>query len=339
MRKFDTDIKIKLFEFQVFFFIIYNIKQWKAKEIFFSKELLLLKKTKGYLMIAAAGSLWATIGFFVKNMLSAQVSLSNIIFGRMFLSFIILFFYLYFIDKEKLKIDSVLLKYVIAIGLFSQCLFNFSYISAIGMTSMATAVTLLYTAPIFIALMSRIFFHEAFTKNKIIALFLSVTGVFLAVTGGSWQNLQFNLSGILMGLTAGLSFGLLTILSKPITNQYHPYTIVFYSIGFGLLFYLPFSQALLIFQNKLELVVWLYALLLSIIATIVPYLCYVGGLFMGIEASKAGIISTIEVVIAVIISYLFFNEELVSWKLAGILMVIVSVIIVQLDGLITKRTR
>ena len=36
---------------------------------------------------------------------------------------------------------------------------------------------------------------------------------------------------------------------------------------------------------------------------------------MGIEASKAGIISTIEVVLAAIISYLFFGEAIVEWKM------------------------
>ena len=297
----------------------------------------MLNKTKGYLMVATAGCLWGSVGFFVKNLLDAQLPLSTIIFWRMFFAFILLFFYLYFADRSKLKIDREILKYVIAIGLISQCLFNISYFSAIRMTSIATAVTLLYTAPIFIAVMARIFFCELFTKNKIVALLLCVTGCFLTVTGGYWENLQLNSSGILIGLAAGLTFGSLTIISKPIANKCHPYTIVFYSIGFGLLFYLPFSQPTILFHQGNNLKIWFYILALSIISTIFAYLFYIGGLSMGIEASKAGIISTVEVVIAVIISYLFFNEQLAGWKLAGILMVIGSVITVQLDRFMANR--
>jgi len=297
----------------------------------------LLNKTKGYLMVATAGCLWGSVGFFVKNLLDAQLPLSTIIFWRMFFAFILLFFYLYFADRSKLKIDREILKYVIAIGLISQCLFNISYFSAIRMTSIATAVTLLYTAPIFIAVIARIFFRELFTKNKIIALLLCVTGCFLTVTGGSWENLQLNSSGILIGLAAGLTYGSLTIISKPIANKCHPFTIVFYSIGFGLLFYLPFSQPMILFQQGNNLKIWFYTLALSIISTIFAYLFYIGGLSLGIEASKAGIISTVEVVIAVIISYLFFNEQLAGWKLAGILMVIGSVITVQLDQFMSNR--
>ncbi len=306
-------------------------------EILFGRKLALLKKTKGYLMIATAGVLWGSVGFFVKNLLDAQLPLSTIIFWRMCFAFIVLFFYIYFTDRSKLKINRGILKYVIAIGLISQCLFNISYFNAIKMTSIATAVTLLYTAPIFIAIMARIFFRELFTTNKIIALLLCVTGCFLTVTGGSWENLQFNSSGILLGLAAGLTFGSLSIISKLIANQYHPYTIVFYSVGFGLFFYLPFSQPLILFQEGNGLLIWLYAFSLSIVATIFAYLFYIGGLSMGIEASKAGIISTIEVVVAVIISYLFFNEQLAGWKLVGILMVIGSVITIQLDRFFAKR--
>ncbi len=288
-------------------------------------------------MIAAAGCLWGSVGVFVKNLLDAQLPLSTIIFWRMFFAFIILFLYLYFTDKSRLRIEREILKYVIAIGLISQCLFNISYFSTIRITSIATAVTLLYTAPIFIALMARIFFRELFTSNKIAALLLCVIGCFLTVTGGSWENLQLNSSGILMGLAAGLTFGSLTILSKPIANKCHPYTIVFYSIGFGLLFYLPFSQPIILFQHGNGSIIWFYILSLSIISTIFAYLFYIGGLSMGIEASKAGIISTVEVVIAVMMSYIFFNEQLVGWKLLGILMVIGSVIIVQLDRLVARN--
>lgn len=297
----------------------------------------MLKKTKGYFMIATAGCLWGSVGFFVQKLLDAQLPLSTIIFWRMFFAFILLFLYLYFTDRSRLKIDRGILRNVIAIGLISQCLFNISYFSAIRITSIATAVTLLYTAPVFIAIMARIFFRELFTKNKIVALLLCVTGCFLTVTGGSWENLQLNSSGILLGLAAGLTFGSLTIISKPIARKCHPYTIVFYSIGFGLLFYLPFSQPMILFQQGNDPFIWFYTLALSIISTIFAYLFYIGGLSMGIEASKAGIISTIEVVIAVIMSYLFFNEKLVGWKLVGILMVIGSVIIVQLDRFMAKR--
>jgi len=292
------------------------------------------ERRKGYFLVGIAGTLWGTVAFLVTKLLDAQLSLPTIVFYRMFFAFLSLFFFLLFTDISKLKIDRILLKYVVAIGLVSQCLFNISYFSAIKLTSVATSVTLLYTAPIFIALMARIFFQETFTRNKLLALLLCVAGCFLTITGGSLQSFQFDLKGILFGLAVGIIFGSLTIISKPIADKYHPYTIVFYSIGFGALFYLPFSEPMLLLQSQISLLTWFYALSLSIISTVIALVIYFSGLAKGIEASKAGIISTIEVVVSVLLSFLFFQEQIWGWKLMGILMVISSVIVVQLDQFI-----
>ena len=291
----------------------------------------MFKKTKGYLMIATAGTLWGTVGFFVTKLLGAQLPLANIVFYRMFFAFLILFFYLLFTNRASFKIDRFAWKYIIAIGLVSHCLFNITYFSAINLTTIATAVTLLYTAPIFIAIMARFFFGEFFTRNKVLALLLSVTGCFLTVTGGDWGSMEFSSIGILMGLAAGITYGTLTIFSKPIAHKCHPYTIVFYSLGFGFLFYLPFAQPMVLWQSNISALTWVYLLSLSIISTIIALLLYIGGLSMGVEASQAGIISTIEVVVSVIVSHFFFHEKLWGWKLMGILMVVGSVIIVQLN--------
>ncbi len=145
------------------------------------------------------------------------------------------------------------------------------------------------------------------------------------------ETLKLNLPGVLMGVGAGFTFALLTILSKAIINKYHQLTIIAYSIGFGLLFYLPFSHPLEIFQIDLALKSWLLLGSIGLISTVIAYGFYITGLSYGIEASKAGIVSTLEVVVSVILSYLIFREALWGWKLVGILMVVFSVIIVQLD--------
>lgn len=293
----------------------------------------MVKKTQGYLLIAAAGTLWGTVGLFVTKLLEAQLSIHNIVFYRMFFAFFALFFFLFFTNRGSLKIDRSILKYVIAIGLISLCLYNFCYFTAIQMTSVATAVTLLYTAPLFIALLARVFFHELFTKNKVLALLLCAVGCFLTVTGGDWKNMGFNSARTLMGLAAGITYGSLTIFSKPIAHKYHPYTIVFYSLGFGVLFYLPLAQPMVIWQSNISALTWFYLLALSIITTTIALILYTHGLSMGVEASQAGIISTVEVVVSVIVSRFFFQELLWGWKLIGILMVIGSVVIVQIDTL------
>jgi len=299
----------------------------------------LKRKTKGYLMVAAAGILWGTIGIQVKTLLNYQLSVQAIVLWRMVFAVLILFPFIFFTKREILKVDLRGIAYFSLIGICSQFFFNVLYFSAIQKTTIATAVTLLYTAPIFIAVMARIFYKELFTPFKTVALLLCIGGCFFAATGGSMDTLKLNLPGVLMGVGAGFTFALLTIITKAIINDYHQLTIIAYSIGFGLLFYLPFTHPLDIFQMDLALKAWLLLGTIGLIATVIAYGLYITGLSYGIEASKAGIVSTLEVVVSVLLSYLVFKEEIWGWKLVGILMVVSSVIIVQVDKILPLKDR
>jgi len=288
-------------------------------------------------MVAAAGILWGTIGIQVQTLLNYQLSVQAIVLWRMIFAFTILFSFIFFTNRKLLKVDLRGLVHISLIGLFSQFFFNLLYFSAIQKTTVATAVTLMYTAPIFIAIMARIFYKELFTPFKTVALFLCIGGCFFTATGGSMDTLKLNLPGVLMGVGAGFTFALLTILSKAIINKYHQLTIIVYSIGFGLLFYLPFSRPLEVFQIDLALKAWLLLGSIGLISTVIAYGFYITGLSYGIEASKAGIISTLEVVVSVMLSYLVFKEALWGWKLVGILMVVSSVLIVKGDKILPAK--
>jgi len=89
----------------------------------------------------------------------------------------------------------------------------------------------------------------------------------------------------------------------------------------------------------LALKAWLLLCSIGLIATVIAYGLYITGLSYGIEASKAGIISTLEVVVSVMLSYLVFKEALWGWKLVGILMVVSSVIIVQVDKILPVNNK
>ena len=295
------------------------------------------RQTKGYMMVAAAATLWGTVGIQVQTLFNYNLSLQSIIFWRLFFAFIILFFFVFFTNKKWLIIDKKGIIYLALMGLFSQMLFNLFYFSCIQKTTIATAVTLLYSAPIFIAVMARIFYKELFTPVKTVALFLCMGGCFFAATGGSVAVLKLNLIGVLMGLGAGFTFSLVTIISKAIIRKYHQLTIIVYALGFGLLFYLPFSHPLIIFQKNLPLEVWLLISSFGVISTALAYGLYITGISYGIEVSRAGIISTLELVVGVILSYLVFKEVLWGWKLVGILMVVFSVIIVQADNILPVK--
>lgn len=297
------------------------------------------RQTKGYLMVAVAGTLWGTTGIQVKTLFNYQISVQTIILWKMIFAILILFPFIFFTNRKILKVDLKGLIYISLLGIIIHVFSLLLYFSAIQKTSIATAATLLYTAPIFIAIMARIFFKERFSPFKIAALLLCIGGCFFAATGGSLATLNLNLLGVLIGLGAGFTFALLTIISKAIINDYHQLTITIYSIILGLLFYFPFSTPWLIFQIDFNLNIWLLLFSLGLFSTALAYGLYIIGLSYNIEISKAGIVSTLELVVSAILSYLVFKEALWGWKLVGILMVVFSVIIVQVDKILPLNNK
>src|SRR5699024_8011555 len=94
----------------------------------------------------------------------------------------------------------------IIMGLISHSLYNLVIFLALDYGSVATAVSLLYTNPIFVMILSKIIFKENFNAIKITSLVLCILGVFLTVTGGELAALSFNRYAIIFGLISGMCF-------------------------------------------------------------------------------------------------------------------------------------
>ncbi|KKG81058.1 hypothetical protein DU43_07535, partial [Methanosarcina mazei] len=100
---------------------------------------------RAYLLIAVSGSLWGTIGIFVRELYGLGFSTLQIVTMRVFSAAVIMLLYLLFTKPELLKIrfrDSL---YFVGTGILSIVFFNLCYFITIRETSIAIAVTLLYT--------------------------------------------------------------------------------------------------------------------------------------------------------------------------------------------------
>jgi drug/metabolite transporter (DMT)-like permease len=119
------------------------------------------------------------------------------------------------------------------------------------------------------------------------------------------------------------------IISKSIPSGTSPYTLTFYSMFFGCIFFLPIAY----FNNALTFSVSsgkiLNLALLASVSTALPYIFYYTGMSKGIEASKAGVISSIEVAVAIIVSIVFFSESLNIVQFMGIMLVSISIVILS----------
>lgn len=289
----------------------------------------LSKSLKGYLFVAISGILFGCTGIFVNFLSSYDISINIINFFRPFISFTILFIYLIIRHRDYLKVDRKGLLTMVVLGFFSQTLSNTFYFYAIEKTSMATAVVLLYSFPVFVTIIARILYKELLSLPKVIALVISLIGCFLTATGGSLEAVTLNELGLLFGLGAGFAFSLVLIISKSLVAKYHQLVIVCYTMGFGTLFNFLFTnpRELFLIEYNIPIIVNLFAIGFFVIT--LGYLFYTTGMSHNIQSSKASIVMTIEVPVAVLASFIFFDENILGLKFLGIILVILSVILVE----------
>ncbi len=218
----------------------------------------------------------------------------------------------------------------LALGFGSILFFTVCYFTAITMMPLSTAAILLYTSPIWIMLMSVLFFREKLNGKKLLALALAFTGCVL-VSGISGEGIS--LTGLLVGLGSGIGYGLYSILGTVALRKYTPYTVTTYTFLFAAAgSWLICSPADL--TAKFSAAPDLFPLLLfcgltALVTAVIPFLAYTLGLNT-VEASRAGILATIEPLVATLIGILFFSERLTPVSGIGIILILSAVIILNI---------
>ena len=115
-------------------------------------------KKLAVLLVLIAGSLWGIIGYFVRALQEAGLNSMQIVVIRMGLSAVMFSIFAFIFDKKLFKIKLKHLWCFLGTGVISVATFSFCYFMCMTYASLSVASILLYTAPIFVMLMSVIFF-------------------------------------------------------------------------------------------------------------------------------------------------------------------------------------
>ncbi len=298
----------------------------------------LMDERKGCIMVFFAGMFWGSIGIFVKILKEMGASTGLVSFSRLFFAFIlILIFALLSSGVKVLRIDKRTLLCCILMGLFCQTIYNICYTETIDTVGMALGAVLLYTSPVFTAILSRILFKERFNSTKILALLVNIVGCVMAVTGGRITGVVFSAYGIMMGILAALMYTLSAIIARFATDKAGPLTIAVYTFFFALifigLFTRPWAEIPGIISPQFILVGALYGL----IPTVASYVLYFKGVSHIGETSKVPVLASVEAAVAAMVGVIVFSEGINIGKAVGIVLVILSIYIMNMKRNATTK--
>jgi len=287
-----------------------------------------MKKYSAILVIIA-GFCWGVIGLFSKSLSALGFFPVQITALRCIITAFTLGTYLAIFDREKLKIKLIDIHHFIETGIFSIVLFNVCYFITVETVSLSIAAILLYTAPCIIMLLSIPLFKERLTRKKLLCLIMSFLGCILVTGVGTTSSIP--LKGILTGLGSGLGYALYTIFGRYALKKYHPFTVTFYTFLIASFGIIPFANPIDISSQLINMPVSiLYALLLALISTLTPFLCYTKGL-EGLEAGTASIIACIEPLVATLCGIIIWGDKLSLSNISGIILIFLSVILINFN--------
>ena len=286
----------------------------------------------GTALIILAGCFWGSMGIFVRKLGTYGFGAIQIVSIRITLAALIFSLVLLVKDRSGFKISPKDIPLFLGLGFGSILFFTICYFTAITMMPLSTAAILLYTSPVWIMLMSIFFFHEKLDRRKLIALALAFAGCVL-VSGISGEGMT--VTGLLIGLGSGIGYGLYSILGKVALRKYSSYTVTTYTFIFAAVGSWIISRPADMmgkFSGAPDLgFLIFFCFLTALITAVIPFLSYTLGL-ESVEASKAGIIATIEPMVATLIGILVFEEKLTIMSGAGILLILASVVILTKSG-------
>ena len=289
------------------------------------------------LLIVFAASCWGLLGLLTRRMSAAGFTFAEMSASRSLIVSVCLFVFLLLTDRQKMKIRPRDIWIFAIMGGVGIALYNVLYFRTMQMITLSASSALLYTSPFMVMVLSALIFKDRITPQKTAALLIAFTGCVMAVgligipdVSGITTGGDINVSGILSGLASALCFSQYTIFGKLALRKYNVLAVTAYAFGMAGVLLMPFCDGghIIMLMGESDLnVMNLFAL--AFLMTLVPFVCYTKGLEK-LEPSRAMVILFVEPLISTIAGRVVYGEALTPVKIAGIALIFLSLIILNL---------
>lgn len=283
-----------------------------------------LRAVSGFAYAAAAAVLWSFIGPFSKASLGDGLSPLEIAFWRAFLGGVCFAVHTLFYGGLRIPVRDAAVFFLFGIWGVG-ILFGALQIS-IQLSGAAMAMVLLYTAPAWVAVASRILFHEAISYKKLAAICIALAGVGLVCFSGGSLAAGHSWLGIGCGLLAGLAYASHFPFYSWWIRRYSTGTIYTYMLFGGAVFLLPFVS----FVPDKSWEAWSNLLALAILTNYVAYIA-LGKSLQRITQIQSAVVGNIEPILATLWVWMFYGENFTLSGWLGCILVIGAVFLLTID--------
>lgn len=290
----------------------------------------------GYVYVLLASFFFALIAVIGKTVMNTGINVFDLLILQNIAAVLFMFVYFAVVDIKKLYLGKERLKTVLIQGLIGSAGTTILFYLALQRMDAGIASMLLFTHPVLVS----IYFMAAKTKKitltNNLALLAAFLGSLMVINIFNIDMTKTPLLGIVFGVLSSTTYAFYNIYADVKLKDCEPLVTTFYTTSSILLVALILRPAFFRFEFAMTSELLLYIGELAVVSGILPVIFLYKGISR-VGADKASIVATSELPITILMSFFVLGERMGLVQLAGILLIMCSIIILQYEGVIEKK--
>ena len=292
----------------------------------------------GYLYAFAAAILFGANGSLTKVMIDAGLSALQVTQFRVVGAALVAGLVLLVLDRNSLRVTKSQIWPLIAMGIGGVALLQAGYALAIQRLPVGIALLIEYLAVPSVALIAFFFFKERVRRRIWVSIGLIMGG--LSIVAQVW-NFSLDLIGVFWGLVAAASLTTYFLVGERQMETISPLALMFWSMSVAAVFWAFFSKwwdidwasfsTPISLQGNLsgvEVSLWTMLAFNILLGSFAPFLLSLAAI-KKLTATAAGIAATSEIAFAFAAAWLWLDQTLGGFQVAGAVLVLGGIILAQ----------
>ena len=265
---------------------------------------------------------------------------SNFVFGKMLvqdfspalltmlrLLFIVLFLIgLSSYKKHFKRVNKSDLLVVFFLGLIGVFINQWSFFVGLQTADPTTSALILATTPILTSVLAAIFLKEKLTIRMLMGSIVAIIGIYFVVTKGDLSSLHID-KGLLWIVITMITFAIMIIMTRLLSNRIDPLTITLYSNVVGLIVSIPFAFLLdTPVHVSSDMSDWFFLIGTAVVVHGIATLIWNQNI-RHVDASKASILSNLEPFVAMIMGLILLYKPITRAEIVGSLFIVGGVVL------------
>ncbi len=267
---------------------------------------------KEYLFLHFSILLFGSAGLFTKII---NLNALHIVQGRLLFAVITLLI-LKIIRQEKFYLIKKDI-YIFVVSSAILALHWFAFFKSIQLIGILSGLMFFITYPIFTALINILFFKQKMILSFFLSLIICVVGLFLMNV--TKFRINDSLIGLLWGLCSSFTFAVLGYFNKNLVNKYSSTNISLFQFALAFIVLSPLTFTINTPQYSLSNI--LYLVLLGSVFTALSHTLFIASMKQ-LPLIYVALSSCMEAVYGILLSVLFFNQNLLFLDFVGAFMVL-----------------